>query len=128
MKILDQLSYDRGVLAAAAVAGEYDGCSTHRYRLEDCVGQRLNASPRKKPRLNKKRLKDPRDVATVAFSKVLADLWRSFHEGEVVREIARVEGITLKVARAAGADFHDVLALRQAGVAAGPSLGKRVAW
>jgi hypothetical protein len=117
MRDRDQVtSYLQGVLAAAAVAGEYDGCSTHEYRLGDCVAQKLNATPRKKPRLNKKRLKDPRDVATAAFVAALADVWRSFHEGKIVREVARGGGVTLEVARKAGVALQDRVALRQAGV------------
>jgi hypothetical protein len=116
MKNRDQLSYQRGVLDAAAVAGEYDGCSTLKYMLSDLVAMKLNATPRKRARPNKKRLKVPLDVATVAFSAALADVWRSFHEGKIVREVARGAGITLEVARKAGAALLDRIALRQAGV------------
>lgn len=55
--------FKRGVLAAAAVASDYDGCSAHRYRLGDCVACKLNVVRRVKPRLNRRRLEDPGELA-----------------------------------------------------------------
>jgi hypothetical protein len=117
-----QCAYNRGVLAAAAVADEYNRCSTHRYRLGDCVAQKLNASPRERPRLNRKRLGDPGDIWRRRVAGSLADVWRSFrrsehdHAGVIVREVALAAGLTLATIRRAGVDPRDVRALRQAGI------------
>ena len=46
--------FRRGVMAAAAVAQDYDRSSTHPYRLGDCIACKLNVVARKRPRRNRK--------------------------------------------------------------------------
>jgi len=45
--------YERGVRAAAGLASEYDGCSSHPLRLEDCILGKLNMLEGR-PRRNKR--------------------------------------------------------------------------
>lgn len=49
-------AFRRGAAAAAGIASEmYDGCSTHEYRLDDCILSKMNLR-NGKPRKNKRRV------------------------------------------------------------------------
>jgi hypothetical protein len=108
----------KGVLDAAAVAAEYDSSSTHPYRLEDCIACKLNVVGRAKPRKNTRRVKDPNEAWLMGAAMTLGEMY--YADGrvrEVVQQVARALGITLKSAKAAGCDAFDLKRLRAAGVA-----------
>ena len=112
-------SYKRGVLAAAAVADEWSGTSTSTHRLGDVVACKLNATRRLRPRLNKRRLEDPRDAWVRGLVTGIAEMNRRLLRGADnagVVAVARGCGITLAVARKAGVGSFDLRELRRAGV------------
>jgi hypothetical protein len=111
--------YKRGVLAAAAVAADYNASSTHPYRLDDCIACKLNAVSRVKPRKNKKRSQDPDEAWTVGAATALAEMHRLLIGGgdsAGVRRVAAGCGLTLRRAKEAGVSAYDLGELRRAGV------------
>ena len=111
-------NFKKGVMAAAHVAADYNGSTTHPYRLEDCIASKLNVR-RLKPRRNKKHLKDPKDAWFCGLTTGLAEMHRKLLGGSDsagVVETARNCGLTIAVAKAAGASSYDWKELRRAGV------------
>jgi len=110
--------FKKGVLAAAAVASAYDACSTHRYRLEDCIAGKLNVG-RAKPRRNDRHLPSPADSWLCGCAVALAEMHRLLIGGNNssgVVGVARAAGLTIARAKAAGVDAYDWKELRRAGV------------
>lgn len=110
--------FKKGVRAAADVASNYNGSTTHAYRLEDCIAGKLNVG-RLKPRRNKKRLQDPKDAWVCGLVVGLAEMHRKLFGGNDssgVVETARNCGVTVASAKAAGASPYDWKELRRAGV------------
>lgn len=50
---IDTPSFRYGILVAAEIASEYDGSSTHPYRLRDCILAKMNLLQKAKMRKNK---------------------------------------------------------------------------
>lgn len=111
-----QIDYVRGAKAAASVAGDYDGCSTHEHRLEDLVLGKLHIG-RRRPRKNQSRVKSPDDAWTCGFALALAEMHRHFQDSSSVCAVARDAGLTVASAKAAGVDAYDWKELKRAGVA-----------
>jgi hypothetical protein len=65
--------YVEGIKTAAAFAGEFDGSSTHPYKLEDVILCKLNVTKRKKPRVNDRAVRLA-DVRREARAEVLRQL------------------------------------------------------
>lgn len=110
--------FQRGARAAADVARSYNSTSTHPYRLDDCILAKLNVS-RRKPRLNRKVQRNDRDVWLSGFAVALAEMHRRLvggNDSTGVCEVARVSGLTLKSARAAGVSAFDLKELKRAGI------------
>jgi hypothetical protein len=113
--------YERGVRTAASLAGEYDRCSHHEYRLEDCILGKLNVGSRAKPRRNRYRAEDPADAWVRGFVLALAELHRSLvggANGSDVRRIANDAGVTIEFAKKAKCLPYDLRELKRAGVEA----------
>jgi hypothetical protein len=111
--------FQRGVLAAAAVAANYNSSTTHPYRLDDCISCKLNVIRRAKPRKNKQRLQAPTDAWLVGVATALAEMHRTLiagGDGAGVRRVASGCGLTLVVARRVGVSAYDLRELRKAGV------------
>lgn len=113
--------FARGVRAAAEVAGSYDGSSTHDHRLEDCILHKLNATRRRRPRRNAKRVEDPKHAWFRGLATGLSEMNRRLIGGDGadavgVRTAASAAGLTLSVARASGVSDLDLAELRRAGV------------
>jgi hypothetical protein len=105
-------------MAAADVAATYDSTSTHPYRLGDCILAKLNVG-RQKPRRNRQVQRHERDAWLSGFAIALAEMHRRLcggNDSTGVCEVARVAGLTIEVARAAGVSAFDVRELRKAGV------------
>lgn len=121
---IDVASHDefqRGVRAAAHVAEMYDGSSTHQYRLGDCILGKLNVGNRKKPRRNRRAIRQPGDTWILGFATALAEMHRRLVHGNdstSVCAVARAAGITLKLASGAGVSAFDLKELKRAGIAA----------
>lgn len=107
--------FKQGVLMAAAVADDYNGSSTHKHRLGDCIAMKLNVVKRKRPRLNKKRIKDPSSM-TRGMALALAEIYRTSRDSSAVREVARAANLTIAEMKRAGVDPYDLRALKQAGI------------
>lgn len=110
--------FQRGVLAAADVARSYDSTSTHPYRLADCIVAKLNVTSRK-PRRNRQVQRNERDAWLSGFAVALAEMHRRLVHGNDstgVCEVARVAGLTLASARAAGVAVFDLKELKRAGL------------
>ena len=110
--------FKKGVRAAARVAADYNGSTTHDYRLDDCIAAKLNVG-RSKPRRNKKRLQNPNDAWTCGVVTALAEMHRKLiggNDSAGVVETARNCGITVAVAKKAGVSPYDWKELRRAGV------------
>jgi len=112
----DPVSFRRGVLAAAAVADQYNSCTNLPYRLGDLVACKLNATSRQKPRKNRKRLEDPDLVLARGITTALVDVLRVSHDANVVREVARAANLTAVLMKRAEVPAHDRLLLQRAGV------------
>lgn len=114
------LEYERGARVAASLAGEYDGCSTHAYRLEDCVLGKMNLlHDRKRPRRNPKRSRVTRlsPGFKVGFAQALATLVvvPGIHPSWF-RILCAREKITLALLRTMGMPAGIISALRGVGV------------
>lgn len=110
--------FKRGVLAAAAVADDYNSTSIHGYRLGDCIAWKFNAT-RRKPRKNKHVLEAPGNAWIKGFATALAEMHRLLIAGgdsAGVRAVAKGACLTLAMARAAGVSPFDLKELRKAGV------------
>ena len=110
--------FQRGVRAAADIARSYDSTSTHPYRLDDCILAKLNVG-RRKPRKNPHVQRSERDAWLSGFAVALAEMHRRLLNGNDstgVCEVARVAGLTLTSARAAGVSAFDLKELKKAGV------------
>lgn len=56
VRAAEKAAFRRGAEKAAAVASDmYDGCSTHKYRIDDCVLSKMNLRS-EKPRKNERRV------------------------------------------------------------------------
>jgi hypothetical protein len=109
--------YLRGAKDAAAMAGEYDGSSTHPYRLEDCILGKLNIGRRAKPRKNPRKVQDPKDAWSCGFGLALAEVNRAFAQPTTVRDVARAAGFTgkegLQELKRVGLDSYDLKELKK---------------
>lgn len=118
--------FQRGVRAAARVAEMYDDSSTHQYRLGDCILCKLNVGSRKKPRRNRRAMRQPGDAWILGswilgFATALAEIHRRLAHGNdstSVCAVARAAGLTLKLASGAGVSAFDLKELKRAGIAA----------
>lgn len=108
--------FKRGVKAAADIADSYNGTSTHRYRLGDCILLKLNAVTRNKPRINRKAQEDSIDSWTRGAAMALAEMHRRCHDDIAVRIVARECGVTIGYARRCHAPEYDLRELKRAGV------------
>ena len=125
MSMKKDSDFVRGVKTAAALAGEYNGSTTHAYRLDDCILGKLNIDKRKMPRKNKKKLQDPNDAWTCGFVVALAESNRHIPNHVVCCEAASNANITIAVAKKAGVDPYDWRELRRAGVEEGVAPKRR---
>ncbi len=107
--------FARGAAVAASLADEYNGSTTHRHRLGDCILGKLNLRPGQ-PRKNARRLRGDKASHAAGMALALAEINRKFDRPSMVVEVAREAGLTLKDLRAAGVDNYDLKELRKAGV------------
>jgi hypothetical protein len=111
--------YRRGVLAAASAAADYNGSTTHAYRLDDSIACKLNVVRRSKPRRNRKAIQDP-DLAWMrGVATALAEMHRTLLGGADSASVCRVAtscGLTLTYAKRCGVTAYDLKELRKAGV------------
>lgn len=110
--------FQRGVVAAADVARAYNDASSHPYRLDDCILAKLNVRGRK-PRRNPAAQRTEKDAWLSGFAVALAEMHRRLvggNDSTGICEVARVAGLTLEAARAAGASDFDIKELKRAGV------------
>ena len=108
--------FKKGVLAAAAIASDYDGSTTHKFRLGDCIAMKLNVVDRIKPRRNKSCLQNPKDAWVCGFVTALAEMHRKYQNSSSVVDTADDAGVTVTVARKSKANPYDIKELRSAGV------------
>src|SRR5580765_859387 len=111
-------AFQRGITAAADIAGTYDASSTHPYRLGDCILVKLNIRKRK-PRRNRYAQRGEREAWLGGFAVALAEMHRRLVDGNDstgVCEVARAAGLTLRAARDAGVDAFDLKELKRAGI------------
>lgn len=106
-----------GVRAAAAVADEYNGTSTHVYRLGDCVAGKLNVG-RARPRKNRTRVDPnaPHHAWTRGFVFALVEAHRLLMGGantSGLRSVAVAARITVAQAKTAGCREDDVADLKR---------------
>jgi hypothetical protein len=113
---IERRAFRRGVAAAAYLASDYNGSTTLAHRLEDCILMKLNQTSRMKPRINKKKLQNPKDAMVMGMVLALAEMHRLGGNSTSVCEVARDAGITLKMAKAVGCDPYDWKELKKAGV------------
>lgn len=104
-----------GIEMAAGIAADYNRNSTHPHLLEDCIRCKLNVF-RGKPRVNKRRVQDPKDAWICGFATALAEMHRFGHDSTRVCEAARNAGVTIKAVKAAGVLPFDWKELKRAGV------------
>lgn len=109
------LEYERGVRAAADVAAQYNGSTTHDYRLDDCILAKLNLATRA-PRKNKVRIQGADQAFIAGMGLALAEMYRQGSDGADERIVARDAGLTLDSLRKAGVDPYDLKALKKAGI------------
>jgi hypothetical protein len=107
-----------GAKAAAAIAHDYDGTSSHPHRLDDCILGKLNIR-KEEPRLNKVQQRQDRtgspDPWLRGYVTALAEFHRLLLGGNdslAVRQMARAAGITLAKCRAAGVMPLDIRELK----------------
>ena len=115
---MKRTDFQRGAIAAAAVAETYDPTSTHPFRLGDCILGKLNIR-KQKPRINGRCSRNERDAWLSGFAVALAEIHRLLLNGNNssgVCEVARNAGVTIKSARAAGVSAYDLKELKKAGV------------
>lgn len=112
----DTAAFKRGVLAAAALADDYNASTTLEYRLGDIIACKFNATRRNKPRRNDKRVKSENDVRIQGMALALSEVHRHFKASTAVKEVARDAGLTIKEMKKAGVDAYDWKELRRAGV------------
>lgn len=111
--------FQRGAIHAADLADQYNSSSSHPYRLGDCILAKMNIIGRVKPRINRKARPSERDAWQVGFAVALSEVHRRLLNGNdstSTREVARVAGVTIKSARAAGVSDYDLRELKKAGV------------
>ena len=111
--------FRRGVEAAAHYIDDFNSLTTHPYRLGDSVLCKLNATSRKEPRRNQKRLLDPRNEFIKGMALVLAEVGIAIRLGrasDAVLEVARAAGLTLSELESAGADPSQVREMKRAGL------------
>ena len=113
--------YTRGVIAAADVASQYNRSTSHPYRLDDCILDKLNVTKRKKPRKNTEKLPSTEDTLLLGFGLGLVEMLAQFggagqETGGAFCRAAASRGLTLKVARRLGMMSGDVDRLKRAGV------------
>jgi hypothetical protein len=106
----------RGVKAAADFADEYNGSTTHDYRLGDCITCRLNVVSRAKPRRNKQKLPTSEASFACGMALALAEMHRATGDDSNVVEVAKAAGLTIAELRKAGVDGYDWRQLKKAGV------------
>ena len=66
-------AYQLGATAAADVADQYNGATTHEYRLGDCVLGKMNIR-KGKPRRNERRLLSHKELANIIGRRVTRKL------------------------------------------------------
>lgn len=111
--------FKRGVIAAADIADSFGSTSTHPFRLGDIILCKLNATARLKPRRNRQVQRNERDAWLSGYAVALAEIHRQLLNGNNstgVCAAARLAGLTLAAARAAGVSDFDLKELKKAGV------------
>lgn len=118
--VLIDKAFRRGVEAAAGVIEMFNGTTTHAYRLDDVVLCKLNVIGRAKPRLNKKKIADPKEAGDRSwiqgFVMALAEMHRHGAGSSAVVEVARDAGMNISEAKREGCDPYDWRQLKKAGV------------
>ncbi len=99
--------FQRGVKAAAEIAGQHNRRSSHKYRLDDCILCKFNVTKRDKPRLNKHRL----DEWTRGYAVAVAEMNRMLDNPTSANELLRAAGITPSMLRSLGLDEYDMAEL-----------------
>jgi hypothetical protein len=115
---MKRTEFQCGAIHAADIADQYNSSSSHPYRLGDCILAKMNIS-RAKPRINRKARPSERDAWQVGFAVALSEMHRRLlggNDSTSTREVARVAGVTIKSARAAGVSNYDLRELKKAGV------------
>lgn len=112
--------FKKGACAAASVASDYDSTTTHPFKLGDCVLAKLNIGTRPVPRINKRKIQHPEDAWICGLVTGIAEMHRRLLGGGSdsagVIEVARNCGVTIALAKRAGASAFDWKQLRRAGV------------
>lgn len=106
----------KGARAAAGVMADYNGSTTHLYRLDDVILCKLNITSRAKPRKNPKPLEDPKKAMTRGLALGLADAHRIGGHSSVIVEAAMAAGLSIKECKEMGVDPYDWKELRKAGL------------
>lgn len=115
---MKHIEFQRGAVAAAAIAETYDSASTHPYRLGDCILAKLNVS-RRKPRRNRQAQQREQDAWLSGFAVALAEMHRRLAGGNDstgVCAVARAAGLSLKSARDVGVSAFGLKELKRAGL------------
>jgi hypothetical protein len=110
--------FQRGAEAAASWADEYNGSTTHEYRLGDCILGKMNLR-KERPRRNRRKLDGENRVFIQGFAMALAEMHRRLlggNDSTGVREVARAAGITISSCKKFGVAPYDWRELRRAGV------------
>lgn len=110
--------FNRGAKVAADLAEQYNGSSTHEYRLGDCILYKLNLR-KGKPRKNKKQISSSDHTWIRGFGTALAEVYRLLADGNEakgIRTIAAAAGVNLAALREAEVHPLDIRALRRAGL------------
>jgi len=119
MNSAEERAYRRGAEHAAALASEYDGSSTHTYRLGDCILAKMNIK-NGKLRKNRRRVevsgKDWDSGWLTGFAQALIEIHQHRRDiGDLVAT-ARRYGLTLGRAKRAGLSRPELKKLGHAGV------------
>lgn len=107
-------SFIRGAKAAAYVASDYNGSTTHAYRLDDCILGKLNIDRRSKPRRNLKALQVRKDSWLAGFAAALAEVHHS--DSARICFAANSVGLTIEVAKKIGLSETARRELKRAGI------------
>lgn len=103
--------FREGAVAAAEIASTYDDTTTHDLRLGDCVLAKMNLIEGD-PAENEQRIQRPEDALILGFVLALSEV----AAGYPVKKVAKDAAITIALARASGAEKHDLDRLKAAGV------------
>ncbi len=112
-------AFRRGAAAAAAQADEYNGSSTHGYRLGDCILGKMNlraGSPRQNRRRVEAEAKDWDAGWLMGFAQALIEVHQHRQGVADLAAAARRYGLTLTKAKRAGLSRPEIKKLGHAGV------------